>query len=166
MLALLVGAYPLQASAQTTEWEPMGEYRYVYRMFFKLYDATLYTSPGATTNQVTQADTNFKLHFEYLRRIEKSIILQSAERILDKNLTSTELDSIKSKVALLNEAYTTVDKGDRSSLRYETGIGTTLSINGQDLLTIEGQEFARLYFSIWLGNDPISQTMKTSLLGL
>lgn len=165
-LALLFCVIPLPASTQTTDWETMGEYRYVYRVFFKLYDATLYASPGATADQVLQADTNFKLHFEYLRSIEKPVILQSAATILEKNLTNAQLDSIQSNVARLNEAYTSVDKGDRSSLRYENGIGTTLSINGQDVLTIQGQDFARLYFTIWLGKDPISNSMKSSLLGL
>ncbi|MGJ8649012.1 MAG: chalcone isomerase family protein [Opitutaceae bacterium] len=166
VLALVVSAIPLPATTQTTDWEPMGDYRYVYRMFFKLYDATLYATPGASADQVIDADTNFKLQFEYLRSIEKAIILQSAETILEKNLTNAELDSIKSKVARLNVAYTSVDKGDRSALRYESDIGTTLSINGQDILTIEGQEFARLYFKIWLGENPISSSMKSNLLGL
>jgi hypothetical protein len=143
----------------------LGEYRYVYRMFFKLYDAALYASPNAKTADVLNAQTNYRLQFRYLREIDKSIILESSGKMLEKNLLPDELNLIAERVKRLNSAYQTVKEGDRSSLTYRTGVGTTLRINGESAMTIEGADFARLYFKIWLGEQPISGSLRKALLG-
>lgn len=141
-----------------------GEYRYVYRFFFKLYDAALYAPSAASVTQVLQAETPIRLQFRYLREIEKSIILKSADTMLAKNLSDAELDGIQDRIDQLNVAYTTVRDGDRSSLTYEPDVGTTLRINDEPVVTIAGDDFARLYFKIWLGDQPISQSLRAALL--
>jgi hypothetical protein len=144
----------------------LGEYRFVYRMFFKLYDVALYAAPGATAKDVLAAQTHFRLQFRYLREIKKSIILESADKMLRKNLSPAELRQISERVDRINEAYRTVKDGDRSSLTYQPDVGTTLAINGKPQITIEGEDFAHLYVKIWLGEQPISQTLRQSVLGL
>lgn len=142
-----------------------GEYRYVYRFFFELYDAALYAPKGASAAKIIEANTDFRLQFRYLREIEKSIILKSADRMLEKNLSETEREQIAQRVDTINEAYTTVRDGDRSSLTFQQDIGTTLRINDESVVTIEGSDFAQLYFQIWLGEQPISQSLRDALLG-
>lgn len=143
-----------------------GEYRYIYRMFFKLYDAALFSRASSNNDQILNAETNFRLQFRYLRKIDKSIILESSEKMLQKNLSAAELDQIQERMNVLNAAYRSVDEGDRSSLTYIPGKGTTLRINGEQITTIAGQDFAALYFKIWLGEKPISQSLKGHLLGV
>ena len=84
--------------------------------------------------------------------------------MLRKNLGPEELDSITARLNRLNAAYQTVGKGDRSSLTYQPGIGTTLHINDLPIITIEGEDFARYYFTIWLGKLPISKSLKEDLI--
>lgn len=145
---------------------PMGNHRFIYRMFFKLYDASLYSD----TEQVIQGDgmldgkSALLLEFDYLRKIKKSIILESSEKILANNMSPVELASIQERVDQINAVYRTVDKGDRSALSYMPGQGTTLWINDKPMITIEGEDFARLYFRIWLGEKPISKAMRDALL--
>ena len=79
-------------------------------------------------------------------------------------MSPDELDLIQKRLDRINAAYRTVNKGDRSSLSYTPGKGTTLSINQEPIVTIEGEDFARLYFRIWLGEQPISQPMRDALL--
>ncbi len=143
----------------------LGEYRYVYRMFFKLYDAALFVSPDAEPSTILNAETGFRLQFRYLRKIDKSIILKSSAKILEKNLSEIELAQIADRVDHINKAYRSVGSGDRSSLTYIPGRGTTLRINGDYVTTIEGQDFARLYFKIWLGEQSLSPSLTKSLLG-
>jgi hypothetical protein len=38
-------------------------------------------------------------------------------------------------------------------------------INGSPIITIEGKDFAQLYFKIWLGEKPLSNSLKDALLG-
>ena len=143
----------------------LGEYRYVYRMFFKLYDAALFVSPDAEPPTILNAETGFRLQFRYLRKIDESIILKSSAKILERNLSEIELAQIADRVDRINEAYRSVGSGDRSSLTYIPGRGTTLRINGDYVTTIEGQDFARLYFKIWLGEQSLSPSLTKSLLG-
>ncbi|MGC6424038.1 MAG: chalcone isomerase family protein [Lentimonas sp.] len=157
---------PAVYEANNLTLEKRGEYRYVYRMFFNLYDAGLFTEKETTAKQILNADAAVHLSFRYLRTIEKSIILKSAARMLEKNLSVQELEQISERVDTINAAYTTVEKGDRSSLTYIPGVGTTLKINNEPIATIEGKDFAQLYFQIWLGEQPVSKAMKEALLGI
>ena len=143
----------------------LGEYRYVYRLLFKLYDVALYAHPEASYEEVLDANTTYQLQFRYLREIDKSIILESADKILRRNLSPAEFSQISDRVDQINEAYRTVLDGDRSSLTYQPGVGSTLAINGSPAVTIEGADFARLYFKIWLGEQPISSSLRASVLG-
>lgn len=183
LLPALIGSFFLVAIADARTPEPsfpntvqldgrgnplkkLGEYRYVYRLFFSLYDAALYAPEGATAEQILQAETGFRLQFRYLREIDKSIILKSSGRMLEKNLSASELQQIAERVEQINEKYTTVRDGDTSSLTFEPSVGTTLRINGEPVGAVPGDDFARLYFTIWLGDQPISTSLRRALLAL
>lgn len=157
--------FPKQISLEGHEFERLGEYRYVYRIFFPLYEVALYTEARACAEDVLTAKAPFRLQFRYLREIEKSIILKSAGRMLEKNLSGKEQKAIADRVATINRAYTSVGKGDRSSLTFIPEEGTTLRINGETKVTVAGNDFARLYLQIWLGPEPISRSLRDHLLG-
>jgi len=157
--------FPKEITVQNRKLEQLGAYRYVYRFFFPLYDVALYTESRAEAEDVLNADVAFHLTFRYLRDIEKPVILKAADRMLDKNLSSEEQDQIAERVRDLNTAYTGVEEGDTSSLTYDPEKGTTLRINGESRTTISGQDFARLYFRIWLGPEPLSDSLRDHLLG-
>ena len=133
-------------------------------MFFKIYDVALYAEDGARRKDILDAKVSYQLQFRYLREVDKTIILKSSAKILRKNLIPEELDVITARLNQLNAAYQTVEKGDRSSLTYQPDIGTTLNINDLPIITIKGEDFARLYFTIWLGKQPISKSLKQDLI--
>ncbi|MFU8848227.1 MAG: chalcone isomerase family protein [Opitutales bacterium] len=157
--------FPQEITLAEESFQKLGEYRYVYRFFFELYEAALYAPADATAEEVLEAATPYRLQFRYLRTIDKGIILKSADRMLEKNLSSEERDQIAERIDRINAAYTTVNKGDTSSLTYQPDSGTTLKVNGEPKITIEGEDFAQLYFRIWLGPQPISKSLKANLLG-
>jgi hypothetical protein len=156
--------FPARITVEDRPFEQLGAYRYIYRFFFPLYEASLYTSPGGTSSDVLTAQAPFHLTFRYLRDIEKPIILKAAAKMLEKNLSPAEQDQIVERVADLNDAYTGVEEGDTSSLTYVPESGTTLRINGKSRITVPGQDFARLYFKIWLGPKPLSENLRDHLL--
>lgn len=157
--------FPDQITAEKRDFHKLGEYRYVYSFIFDLYDAALFAPKNSSADDVLEATTSFRLQFRYLRKIKKDIILKSADRMLKKNLSPAERERIGDRVDRINRAYTTVQKGDTSALTFHPGQGTTLRVNNEPKLTIEGQDFARLYFRIWLGPRAISESLKTHLLG-
>jgi len=157
--------FPASYQIEDSLSEKRGEYRYVYRLFFELYDAAFFAVQSAQNEDILNAEVPFHLSFRYLRTIDKSIIIESADKMLARNLSPTELKSIAERVDKINAAYTTVEDGDRSSLTYIPSVGTILKINGMPVATIVGQDFAKLYFQIWLGENPISAAMKAVLFG-
>jgi len=165
MAAAAESVFPEEYALADQTLEKRGEYRYVYRMFFKLYDAALFCPPNTAIREILNAEVPFHLEFRYLREIDKAIILKSADKILDRNLERTERSQIQQRVDAINRAYRTVGAGDRSALTYQPSVGTILTINQKPVATIEGQDFAQLYFTIWLGEAALSQTMKATLLG-
>jgi hypothetical protein len=142
----------------------MGEHRTVYKLFFKLYDAALFTEPGATANDVLARDCGFRLEFRYLRSIPRDTIIKSANYMLALNLSPESFSSIAKPTQQLHAAYRSVDAGDASSLTYIPDKGTTFAINGEGLITIPGKEFAQHYLNIWLGARPISVELRDQLL--
>ena len=65
----------------------------------------------------------------------------------------------------LHAAYEDVAPGDRYALTYLPGTGTSLSKNGRVIATTPGADFAAAYFSIWLGERPIDDSLRDRLLG-
>lgn len=157
--------FPQRVNVLDQNFEKLGEYRYVYRIFFDLYEAALFTEPGGKAEDVLGANTAFHLQFRYLRTIDKEIILKSADKMLERNLSGEERAAIAQRVKTINKAYTSVADGDTSSLTYKPGTGTTLMINDKPVVSIEGRDFARLYFRIWLGEQSISKSLTENLLG-
>ena len=62
--------------------------------------------------------------------------------------------------------YVDVKPGDRYALTYVPGVGTELAFNGKPRGVIEGADFAAAYFAIWLGPQPLDNSLKEKLLGI
>ncbi len=73
---------------------------------------------------------------------------------------------IKDKVNKFNSFFDNeVKKGDKFFITYSPKNGTCVYINDNKKGCIEGEEFMKGLFSIWLGDKPISKGLKNKLLG-
>jgi len=153
------------ALIEGVSYPKIGEHRVSYKLLFKLYDAALFAEAGATAEQVLARNCSFRLEFRYLRSISKATILKSADHMLAKNLNAEALPQFAAATQQLHAAYRSVETGDVSSLTYITGVGTTFAINGEQLITIPGKDFAQYYLQIWLGEHPVSVQLRDRLLG-
>ena len=156
--------FPESTQIEGANYPKMGEHRVTYKLFFKLYDAALFTEAGATAGDVLDRSCAFCLEFRYLRSIPKATILKSANHVLAQNLSPRALSRIAHLTDQLHATYRTVQTGDVSTLTYIPGEGTTFAINGEQLITITGEEFAQHYLKIWLGKRPISVELRDQLL--
>jgi hypothetical protein len=82
-----------------------------------------------------------------------------------KNVDLQTYERLRPKFAHYNSLYEDVKPGDRYALTYVPGRGTELTLNGQPKGVIEGEDFAKALFSIWLGPEPINGSFKDQLLG-
>jgi hypothetical protein len=141
-----------------------GAGRLVWMRMITVYDAALYLPDGVPGKDVLQ-DVPKRLELRYHISIKGEKFGESAVPFLEKNVPREELARLKPRLEQLNRLYRDVKEGDRYALDYAPGKGTTLSLNGSPLGTIEGADFAAAYFRIWLGAKPISDTLRDELIG-
>jgi len=142
-----------------------GAGRLVWMRMVTVYDAALYL-PGDVVGKDVLRDVPKRLELRYHISIKGEKFGESAVPFLEKNVPREELARLKPRLEQLNRLYRDVKEGDRYALTYVPGKGTTLSLNGEPLGTIEGADFAAAYFTIWLGKKPISDTLRDELTGL
>jgi hypothetical protein len=134
-----------------------------YRVVFRGYVAALYLPEGMPGTRALD-DVPRRLELSYFWSIGASDFAGAAEQFLNQNLSNADFERIRSRVETLHNAYRDVRPSDRYSLVYEPGVGTTLSLNGEQLATIPGSDFAEAYFGIWLGTPSLDNSLRDSLL--
>lgn len=135
----------------------------LYKWFIKGCDMALYV-PVGTRRQDVLKDVPKCLEFFYYHNIRADQFAYAAWHTLERNWKKETLDTNKSAIDKLHGIYRDVSKGDTYRLLYIPGAGTKLFLNGKLLGTVEGNDFARIYYSVWLGKEPISEKLKEHLL--
>ena len=124
----------------------------LYFWGFEVYTIALYMPEDIAPARVLEGDVPRKLDLRYHRGIDAKDIVKAKMKTLRDN-PEIDLNAIRDKVDKMNGWYRDVEEGDRYELLYEPGKGTSLIFNGQVDGTIEGEEFAKAIFSIWLSTD-------------
>jgi hypothetical protein len=135
-----------------------------WKWIFKVYAVAHYL-PGDSEGAGPASDLPRRLEFSYLVDIERSGFGKAADELLSRNFPPAALAPLRERLDLLHAAYVDVKPGDRYALTYQPGQGTELSYNGRPRAVIEGADFARAYFAIWLGEAPIDAGLRDRLLG-
>ena len=110
------------------------------------------------------SDIPKRLEFEYFYNIEAKDFVKLTNKWIAENTDAETLKKLRSQIDRFNELYQDVRPGDRYVLSYLPGKGTELSLNGESLGMVEGADFARTLFAIWLGPKPVSKSLKVALL--
>lgn len=157
-------AFPPNYSVGDSELALKGVSKLVVGYVFNVYVAAFYQLPGSGPADVL-ADQPRHLEIEYLRDLSKDSFLEAAEDMLSKQHSKTDIESIREGINQINQLYQDVKKGDRYALTYLPGTGTELRFNGISKGVIPGADFARIYFSIWLGEKHPYQGFRDKLVG-
>lgn len=140
-----------------------GTGRLKWKGLISVYDLGLYLPQDLPSADVF-SDVPRRLEFRYFLSIEAKDFGEAAVPYLEKNVSPIELAKLQGRIDAINSLYRGVKKGDRYTLTYVPGKGTELAWNDSVLGVIEGADFAAAYFRIWLGEHPISESMRRSLL--
>lgn len=135
-------------------------------LFWKLYEAALYMPREVAGEDVLKDDTPRALKIVYEREITAEQLVKSGTKILEKNFSARQLAAIQEGLDEINRAYQNVNEGDSYELIYSPDTGTSLILNGDSLCTIPGKDFAKIYFSIWLGPNSKSKQLNDALCAL
>jgi hypothetical protein len=82
-----------------------------------------------------------------------------------KDNTPDAVKTMKPQIDQLLNALDAVKSGDQMVFTYVPGAGSSMSINGQNKVTIADAAFGPVLFSVWFGPKPPNADLKKGMLG-
>jgi len=159
--AMTVGGIELPTQKDGLELSGAGLLRKGF--FFKIYVGALYTDK-ANDNARFPDSVAKRIDIHYFHHTPKKHMVRVANATLRKNLSAQEYEALLPKIEKLHNAYRDGKKGSCASILHRPGEGFAYSFDGETIVTIDCDQFAKAYFGIWLGEHPSSQTVKEAML--
>lgn len=130
-----------------------------------VYVAGLYVErPSSSPAELLSADESKVLVLRFVRDVDREDIVKAWSEGFKNNAT-VPLAQIKPRTDRLNAWMPAFNKGDTLVFTYVPGQGVGVDINGKRKGIIEGDDFARSLYAIWLGPKPPTSALKRGLLG-
>jgi len=134
-----------------------------YMVFINAYAGALYLPETVKSDHVLKPVPK-QLVLEYFHNIKGEDFANATRKKIADNVTEAQANVLRSRIDDLAALYRDVKPGDRYALTYVPGEGTMLSLNGETLGSIPGDDFSSAVFAIWLGDNPIDHRFKNQLL--
>jgi hypothetical protein len=135
------------------------------KWFIDVYSAALYLgSIESNANKIIKSDQAIALKLTMLRDVAGENMSDAIKEGFANNaVDKTEL--LQAKVAKFLKIFgNEASEGNSYLFFYTPSLGTQIYINGEHNTTIDGLDFKRALFSIWLGEKPAQASLKTQLL--
>jgi chalcone isomerase-like protein len=135
------------------------------KMMVKVYIAGLYLEQKSSDpNAIMKSDSPKKIVMHFVHGASKNQMADAFNEGFSDNAPDA-VKTMKADIDKLNGALDAINSGDEMVFTYVPGMGTTLSINGKDKVTIAGQPFEQALLSVWLGPKPPTADLKKGMLG-
>jgi hypothetical protein len=139
------------------------------KYFFKVYVAALYVQePSSSANQVIAEPGIKRMQLTLLRDLSAQQLIEALQQGLEQNLSPAELTSLQPRLASFENVIGNLHdghKGDNLALDFLPGNGTQIRLNGATKgAPISGNDFYRALLRIWLGDQPVQDSLKRELL--
>ena len=130
-----------------------------------VYVAALYVvKPQHDPAALIDSDTPQELVLHFVRNVDadelRKAFLEAFER-----LHADQSPTMKERIAKLNGWMTDIKTGQRLTFVRQPHAGLQVLVNGAQKGTIDGDDFSKVFVSIWLGEAPPNPELKSGLLG-
>jgi hypothetical protein len=130
-----------------------------------VYVAALYVAKTSSDpNALLGSNTPSELILQFVRDVGAGDLTKGWTEGFEKN-SKDQLPALKERIAMLNGWMGDIKTGQRLTFVHKPGAGIQVDVNGSVKGTIKGDDFAKAFFSIWLGADPPNPELKSGLLG-
>lgn len=159
--------WPTISMAMLDDMEMVGEGKAKYLGLITVYDAALYTRGKRAPIDILSPEVSRCLKLDYAVEVSAEDFIKAADTILHRQHDKKRLRRVEAEIDELHGSYSKVAKGDNYTLCYDAAAKTTaLYRNGVVEVEIVSEEFAEIYFGIWLGpQQPLSDSLRDRLLG-
>ncbi len=137
------------------------------KLFIKVYQASLYLAEKTSSIDTIISMPGTKnvrmdiLHSKIAAKKSRTAWLNGME----KNLSETDFNTNKSSLDLFNALFPDLHKGDQVDISFHPGTGTKLTVNGEFLGTVPGDNFFSALLMVWLGDKPADRHLKKDMMG-
>ena len=139
-----------------------------YKFIFKVYVGALYLPEKQTdANIILQQDlpNRMMMHIVY-DEVSREKLIKAWQDGFSENNSEDVLTALSQRLEKFNQMFSTLQKGDEVLLDYLPETGTRVTIRGEDKGIIEGADFNHALLAVWLGKNPVTEELKTALLGV
>jgi len=137
------------------------------KWFLDLYVGALYLGNQSKESQnIIEADETMAITLDIVSGlITSQKMINAVDEGFEKS-TGGNKEPLKDKIQQFKDSFKEeITKGDHYLIAYIKGTGTEVHKNGQKIKTIEGFEFKKALFGIWLGKEPADDDLKEGMLG-
>ena len=137
------------------------------KLFMDIYIGALYLPDKATDARSILSDTgpaSVRMHFLY-KEVSREKIIGGWHDGLSANLPAAEYKALQPRLEQFNSLFRSVRRGDVISIDYNPDTGTEVRINDELRGVTPGNDFFRALLKIWLGEKPVSKSLKQGMLG-
>ena len=131
------------------------------KMGVKVYVAGLYlTQKSSDGTAIVNADAPKRIVLHATRELDSGKLKGAIGDGFDANAKAT----LKAQIDQFMSGLETLKSGEEMAITYLPGTGTTLTVKGNDKVTIPGLPFGQAVFGVWLGAKSPSD-LKKGMLG-
>lgn len=135
------------------------------KFWIDVYVGSLYL-PTKTTDaaKVINDDVTKRIAMDFIySEVTREQLVETFEEGLAKQPNASA--EVKAGMATLNGWMKNIKSGEQILIDYVPGTGTTIIFNGEKKGTIEGVDFMKSLFTIFLGPEPPTAAFKSGMLG-
>lgn len=130
-----------------------------------VYVAALYAaSPSQEARALVESPGPQVLVLHFVRNVGVDDLTKAWREGFEKN-ARTALPALQERIATLNGWMTDMKSGQQLRFTRRPGAGVEVEVAGAVKGTIPGEDFARDFVAIWLGDKPPNPDLKRGLLG-
>jgi len=137
------------------------------KLWIDLYAGGLYLStPSSDANKIMNADEAMAVKLHIVSKLISSEKMIDAVREGFESSTNDNTKPIEDKIEqFIGFFEDEITKGDVFDITYQPGKGVVAYKNGKEKGTIEGMDFKKALFGIWLSRNPADDDLKEGMLG-
>jgi len=135
------------------------------KFIIKVYAAALYLRyPESEAEEILSADEPMMIRMEMIYDGIKPEKLRESW-VEGFHANTKDMTGLTGRMETMVSWFTeTAHTGDVYDISYDPGSGTTLLINSEEIGTVEGLDFKKALFAVWLGENPADKKLKENML--
>ncbi len=139
------------------------------KFWIDVYVGSLYLpKPSKNVGEILVQPGPLRIQLDFIyKEVTSDKLVNGWKEGFENNQDESTLNKLQSRIEKFYGFFAeSAHKGDRYTIDYIPGQGTSVSKNGVLLGTIEGEDFKTALLEIWLGNKPADKNLKKGMLGL